>query len=235
MLSDEEREAIEYWKTHMEILHWNTQLASEHYIKVLLDLVEKQQKEIEHWKAGMKIIEKDKNNHIERLERKIKELDSQNEVLEEIKTSYEKKTDKLLKEKVKKEKEIEELKTINQMQKYRIEVIDERELISKDTIKEILGIEENIDNEKLLSLLQTIVDENSRLEDIEDRKVQIEYNNVFNKGVKSVEDKIKAKIEEVDIQLQKLKDGLTGRKTNFVNKNMLFAQKKALQSLLEKE
>lgn len=48
-------------------------------------------------------------------------------------------------------------------------------------------------------------------------------------------DKIKAKIEEVDIQLQKLKDGLTGRKTNFVNKNMLFAQKKALQSLLEKE
>ena len=97
----------------------------------------------------------------------------------------------------KQSKEIEELKTINQMQKYRIEVIDERELISKDKIKEILGIEEDINNEKLLSLLQTIVDENARLEDIEDRKVQIEYNNVFNKGVKSVEDKIKAKIEEV--------------------------------------
>ena len=95
-------------------------------------------------------------------------------------------------------KEIEELKTINQMQKYRIEVIDERELISKDKLKEILGIEENIDNDKLLSLLQTIVDENVRLEDIEDRKIQIEYNNVFNKGVKSIEDKIKAKIEEVE-------------------------------------
>ena len=79
---------------------------------IVLNLIEKQQKEIEHWKAGMKIIEKDKNNHIERLERKIEELDSQNEVLEEIKTSYEKKTDKLLKEKVKKEKEIEELKDI---------------------------------------------------------------------------------------------------------------------------
>ena len=115
----------------------------------------------------------------------------------------------------KQQKEIEELKTINQMQKYRIEVIDERELISKDIIKEILGIEENIDNEKLLSLLQTIVDENSRLEDIEDRKVQIEYNNVFNKGVKSVEDKIKAKIEEV-------KDGT-------------YDAKIVLQSLLEKE
>ena len=68
--------------------------------------------------------------------------------------------------------------------------------ISKDKIKEILGIEET-DSEKILSLLQTIVDENARLEDIEDRKVQIEYNNVFNKGVKSVEDKIKTKIEEV--------------------------------------
>ena len=46
-MSDEEKKAIEYWKTHMEILQWNTQLASEHYIKVLLNLVEKQQKEIE--------------------------------------------------------------------------------------------------------------------------------------------------------------------------------------------
>lgn len=69
--------------------------------------------------------------------------------------------------------------------------------ISKDKLKEILGIEET-DNEKILSLLQTIVNENARLEDIEDKKVQIEYNNVFNKGVKSVEDKIKAKIEEQD-------------------------------------
>lgn len=40
MLSDEEKKAIEYWKTHMEISHWNTQLASEHYIKVLLNLVD---------------------------------------------------------------------------------------------------------------------------------------------------------------------------------------------------
>ncbi len=50
MLSDEERKAIDYWKTHMEILHWNTQLASEHYIKVLLDIIEKQSKEIEELK-----------------------------------------------------------------------------------------------------------------------------------------------------------------------------------------
>ena len=50
MLSDEEKKAIEYWKTHIEILHWNIQLASEHYIKVLLDLIEKQSKEIEELK-----------------------------------------------------------------------------------------------------------------------------------------------------------------------------------------
>ena len=57
MLSDEEKKAIEYWKTHMEILHWNTQLASEHYIKVLLDLIEKHSKEIEELKEEFKIQE----------------------------------------------------------------------------------------------------------------------------------------------------------------------------------
>ena len=122
----------------------------------------------------------------------------------------------------KKEKEIEKYKNViynrefTWKQKYEetFEYVKEN-FINQDKIKEILGIEENIDNEKLLSLLQTIVDENARLEDIEDRKVQIEYNNVFNKGVKSVEDKIKAKIEEV-------KDGT-------------FDAKIVLQSLLEKE
>lgn len=84
---------------------------------------------------------------------------------------------------------------IENFQKYFLEEFDKK-FISKDKILEILGIEET-DSEKILSLLQTLVDENARLEDIEDKKVQIEYNNVFNKGVKSVEDKIKAKIEEL--------------------------------------
>lgn len=44
----------------------------------------------------------------------------------------------------KQSKEIEELKVINQMQKYRIEVIDERELISKDKLIELREID-NID------------------------------------------------------------------------------------------
>lgn len=36
------------------------------------------------------------------------------------------------------QKEIEELQIINQMQKYRIEVIDERELISRDEVENII-------------------------------------------------------------------------------------------------
>ena len=50
----------------------------------------------------------------------------------------------------KQSKEIEELKVINQMQKYRIEEIDERELISKDKIK--AKIEEYDDKEMTVNL-----------------------------------------------------------------------------------
>ena len=100
----------------------------------------------------------------------------------------------------KKSKEIEELKEENEnlLDALNNSIDIKKYWVNKDKIKEILGIEEETDSEKILSLLQTIVDENARLEDIEDKKVQIEYNNVFNKGVKSVEDKIKAKIEEQD-------------------------------------
>ena len=43
--------------------------------------------------------------------------------------------------------------------------------------------------------IETLLGELNRLEDIEDKKVQIEYKKVFNEGVKSVENKIKEKIE----------------------------------------
>ena len=117
-------------------------------------------------------------------------------------------------------KEIEELKEKNEFLNWYFENQKEN-FIHKDKIKEMLEIKEDIDNEKILSLLQTIVDENARLEDIEDRKVQIEYNNVFNKGVKSVEDKIKAKIEELDY--------------NDIGNFERRCKQEVLQSLLEKE
>lgn len=162
MLSDEEKKAIKEVNHFKELTrYWQEEEYEEKeiagYIETILNLIEKQSKEIEELKKPKYVINC-KTNEITKLT---------------------------------------------------------NDFVSKDKIKEILEIEEKIDNEKLLSLLQTIVDENARLEDIEDRKVQIEYNNVFNKGVKSVEDKIKAKIEEV-------KDGT-------------YDAKIVLQSILEKE
>ena len=207
MLSDEEKELIEKIQNGNKIGIYelirtfkkegieNFITVRRKYIDIMINLIEKQSKEIEEMKKQI-----DLDNECEiALNSKVMDL----------------------------EKEIEELKTINQMQKYRTEVIDERELISKDKIKEILGIEEDINNEKLLSLLQTIVDEYARLEDVEDRKVQIEYNNVFNKGVKSVEDKIKAKIEELKEDIKYSANPLSIDNSKFGIK--------VLQSLLEKE
>ena len=145
--------------------------------------------------------------------------DRVNELKEEIEKEKEKnkKTNKYIEDRAKIGKDIQTFINKDYV---------EQEYISKDKMKEILGIEET-DSEKILSLLQTIVDENARLEDIEDRKVQIEYNNVFNKGVKSVEDKIKAKIEEVQNMKAKAKDIVFKSSLNYIETE--------LQSLLEKE
>ena len=56
--------------------------------------------------------------------------------------------------------------------------------IRTSAIKEALGLEGDITEEELLNYIDILVSENNRLEDIEDKKVQIEYQNVFNKGVK---------------------------------------------------
>ena len=94
-----------------------------------------------------------------------------------------------------------------------------------------IGLIEERAIENILTVLQTIVDENARLEDIEDRKVQIEYNNVFNKGIKSVEDKIKAKIEEYEKMLEATKMDKTyyGERRRLVIEAFIAE----LQSLLE--
>ena len=46
-MNEEEKKAIEYWKNYMNILHWNTQWASEYYMKILLKLIKKQQNRIQ--------------------------------------------------------------------------------------------------------------------------------------------------------------------------------------------
>lgn len=62
--------------------------------------------------------------------------------------------------------------------------------IPKSKLQKILGLEEDMTEEQILNYIDVLVSENNRLEDIEDKKVQIEYALVFNKGVKSVKNKI---------------------------------------------
>lgn len=62
--------------------------------------------------------------------------------VEEVEKAEKEKEIKLLREAVKKlQKEIEELKVVNLMQKYRIEVMDPRELISRDEVESIITTE----------------------------------------------------------------------------------------------
>ena len=49
-MSEEEKKAIEYWKRDIQLYHYNTQLASEYYAQIVLNLIEKQQKELNNQK-----------------------------------------------------------------------------------------------------------------------------------------------------------------------------------------
>lgn len=80
-MNEEEKKAIEYWKDYMNILHWNTQLASEYYMKILLKLIKKQQNRIQE-------LEKINTEHQKlngELRQEIKQLKKQkNEILDYI-------------------------------------------------------------------------------------------------------------------------------------------------------
>ena len=102
----------------------------EDILSVLLNLIEKQQKEIEHWKAGMKIVERDKNNHIERLE---KELDN----IKEIEKSHQEENGKL---RVELEQEKEKNKELEKYEKaYKLLSYSLNNYISKDKLKFVLS------------------------------------------------------------------------------------------------
>lgn len=89
--------------------------------------------------------------------------------------------------------------------------------INKDKLKKILGLENGDDDSEngILEYIEIIISECNRLENIEDKKIQIEYEKVFNKGVKSVKDKI-----------QTIIDGAKGYR---------YVEIGALERLLEKE
>ncbi len=73
----------------------------------------------------------------------------------------------------------------------------EKNYISIKELKKVLDIEE-YDNVDVLSHISTLMSEVDRLEDIEDRKVKIECQLIFDKGVKSVKDKIKEILKELE-------------------------------------
>ena len=53
-LSEEEKKAIEYLENRLDILHNNTQWATEKSIKIVLNLTKKQQREIKHQRQQRK-------------------------------------------------------------------------------------------------------------------------------------------------------------------------------------
>jgi len=139
MLSDEEKKAIDYWKGYMKILHWNTQLASEYYMKILLDLIEKQSKEIEELKETLKCTQNSWFEDTQKIEEMKKQIDLDNECEIALNNKI-----------MDLEKEIEELKEKNkELNKYiedRAKIVKniqtfinkdyvEQEYISKDKIK----------------------------------------------------------------------------------------------------
>lgn len=70
----EENQAIEYWKRDIEFYHYNTQLATEYYAQIILNLIEKQQKELDQEK------EKNKNliKQLQDLSKQLREKEQEN-------------------------------------------------------------------------------------------------------------------------------------------------------------
>ena len=97
----------------------------------------------------------------------------------------------LIKENIEQQKEIEVLKEENFDTVYIQAIAD-----YKSKIKEILKIEGNADIE---FYLKHLVAENDRLEDIEDRKVQVAADNIEKQRDKYWKDKIRGKIEQLEI------------------------------------
>ena len=177
-MTEEEKKAIESIK---ELIYGN-------YNSIILKDTDGYTLWNEDFKTILNLIEKQQNK-IASQEKQIKLMQSC-DLAKEIKRQQE---------------EIEELKEKNNKivvaydgKRYGRKAMILKDYISKDKIKEILGIEEDIPTERILSLLETLISEVNRLEDIEDKKVQVEVQNIERKRDKYWEDKIKEKIEKYE-------------------------------------
>jgi len=202
MLSDEEREALQYFNTE-------TRTEEMHYGAVLVKLIEKQSKEIEH--------------QIEKRANQRQELAILNA------------------------KQIEFNKLVNTVNSYKGQFKRQQkeieELSDKLTEKICKGVEEEI----LEEYRQTIISKDKEIEELKEDKygleeeVQMQAKNIMlcENALYEIQDKIKAKIEEIDIEIQccEYADDDTEEYKQDIEKEKrrLLRDKAVLQSLLEKE
>ena len=227
MLSDEEKKALKELTEIKELVEEDLkykdyevaatldQIDLESLV-IVLNLIEKQSKEIEHQK------EKRENQKKELAILNAKQIEF-NKLVNTV-NSYKGQFKR-------QQKEIEELKDMNERQKYRIELVSEDKIEERgDSIDEstmLKQIKSKLDEKNIP--IETLLAEFERLEDLEDDLTTV-YLNGFYDGEKKVKDKIKAKIEEYK------KDGkIINQTMPYCGEYINHFEIKALQSLLEKE
>ena len=179
---DEEKKAIELLKQEPDfsLNYYNRENA----IDIVLNLIEKQSKEIEHQKEKRA----NQKKELAILNEKQKEFNKLVNTVNSYKGQFKRQ-----------QKEIEELKDMNERQKYRIELVSEDKIEERgDSIDEstmLKQIKSKLDEKNIP--IETLLAEFERLENLEDDLTTVYLNGVYD-GEKKVEDKIKAKIEEVE-------------------------------------
>ena len=111
------------------------------------------------------------------------------------------------------------------------EKIEDYKNFKKDIVSKIMfwDKEELPDNERIISMLDTLMEEVSRLEDIEDKKIEVAIDFIEAKRDKFWQDKIRETIEHYNNELEHIKNG-----EEFENeKPMYYWGKAALEGLLE--
>ena len=96
------------------------------------------------------------------------------------------------------QEEINSLKSISNLIEKQQKELEEYKKLKKDIVSKIMfwDKEELPDNEKIISMLDTLMEEVSRLEDIEDKKVEVAIDFIEEKRDKFWKDKIRKIIEE---------------------------------------
>ena len=95
---------------------------------------------------------------------------------------------------------INSLKSILNLTEKQQKELENYKNFKKDIVSKIMfwDKEELPDNERIISMLDTLMEEVSRLEDIEDKKVEVAIDLIEEKRDKFWQDKIREKIEELE-------------------------------------